>query len=59
MNHIPRLIARMDIKNTQLIKSIRYEGLNVIGPAKEYTKKYYRGDKGMIEENFFCIFMFT
>jgi cyclase len=44
MNNIPRLIARMDIINTQLIKSIRYEGLNVIGPAKEYTKKYYEDE---------------
>lgn len=41
MTYFPRIIARMDIKNSKLIKSIRYEGLSVLGPAKEYTQKYY------------------
>ncbi len=41
MSYTPRIIARMDVKNSKLIKSIRYEGLSVIGSAQEYTKKYY------------------
>ena len=41
MINFPRIIARMDIKNSKLIKSIRYEGLSVIGSAETYTKKYY------------------
>ncbi len=37
----PRLIARMDIKNSNLIKSINLEGLKIIGNPNEYAKKYY------------------
>ena len=36
-----RLIARLDIKNENLIKGINLEGLRVIGPAREYAQKYY------------------
>lgn len=37
----PRLIARMDIKSSNLIKSINLEGLKIIGNPNEYAKKYY------------------
>ena len=37
----PRIIARMDIKNSNLIKSINLEGLKIIGNPNEYAKKYY------------------
>ena len=37
-----RLIARLDIKGPNLIKSIRFEGLKVIGDPHEYAKKYYK-----------------
>ena len=36
-----RLIARLDIKGSNLIKSIRFEGLRVLGDPQEYAKKYY------------------
>lgn len=36
-----RLIARLDIKGTNLIKSIRLEGLRVIGSPNEYAMRYY------------------
>jgi cyclase len=37
----PRIIARLDIKNSNLIKSINLEGLKIIGNPNEYAKKYY------------------
>jgi len=36
-----RLIARLDIKGPNLIKSIRFEGLRVIGNPQDFAKKYY------------------
>ena len=36
-----RIIARLDIKNTNLIKSINLEGLRVIGDPNKFAKKYY------------------
>ena len=36
-----RLIARLDVKNNKLIKSISFEGLRVIGEINSYAKKYY------------------
>jgi len=36
-----RLIARLDIKGSNLIKGIRFEGLRVIGPPNDYALKYY------------------
>ena len=42
MIHNPRLIARLDIKGNNLIKGLRFEGLRVIGSAKEFAKKYYK-----------------
>lgn len=36
-----RLIARLDIKGSNLIKGIHLEGLRVIGDPNEYAQKYY------------------
>ena len=36
-----RLIARLDVKNNKLIKSISFEGLRVIGEINNFAKKYY------------------
>jgi cyclase len=36
-----RLIARLDIKGSNLIKGIHLEGLRVIGSPSEYTYRYY------------------
>ena len=36
-----RLIARLDIKNNDLIKGINLEGLRVIGPASKFALEYY------------------
>jgi cyclase len=36
-----RLIARLDIKGPNLIKSIQLEGLRVIGDPQEYAQRYY------------------
>ena len=33
-----RIIARLDIKNTNLIKSINLEGLRVIGDPNKFAK---------------------
>ncbi|MFH2135437.1 MAG: imidazole glycerol phosphate synthase cyclase subunit [Pseudomonadota bacterium] len=37
-----RLIARLDIKGANLIKSIHLEGLRVIGPPNEFALRYYQ-----------------
>jgi len=36
-----RLISRLDIKGSNLIKGINLEGLRIIGDAQEYSNKYY------------------
>jgi cyclase len=36
-----RIIAKLDIKNENLIKGIHLEGLRVIGDPNEFAKKYY------------------
>lgn len=36
-----RIIARLDVKGPNLIKSINLEGLRVIGNPNDYAKKYY------------------
>ncbi len=36
-----RIIARLDIKNSNLIKSINFEGLKVLGNPNKFAKKYY------------------
>jgi len=47
MIYNPRLIARLDIKGNNVIKGLRFEGVRVIGLAKEFAKKYY--DQGIDE----------
>jgi cyclase len=37
-----RVIARLDIKNEDVIKGINFEGLRVVGKPNELAKKYYR-----------------
>jgi cyclase len=37
-----RLIARLDIKGSNLIKGVHLEGLRVIGSPSEYAQRYYR-----------------
>ena len=36
-----RIIARLDIKNEDVIKGINFEGLRVVGKPNELAKKYY------------------
>ncbi len=36
-----RLISRLDIKGTNLIKGIRFEGLRVVGSPNEKAREYY------------------
>ena len=42
-----RLIARLDVKGSKLIKGIHLEGLRVIGQPNEHAKRYY--DQGADE----------
>lgn len=43
MSRLPvRLIARLDVKGSNLIKGVHLEGLRVIGDPKEYATAYYR-----------------
>jgi cyclase len=37
-----RLIARLDIKGANLIKSIQLEGLRVLGDPQEFAERYYQ-----------------
>ena len=37
-----RLISRLDVKNSNLIKTINLEGLRSLGNATDYALKYYR-----------------
>src|SRR5690606_7936088 len=39
--HNVRLIARLDIKGPNLIKSINLEGIRVIGDPNEHARRYY------------------
>ena len=36
-----RIIPRLDIKSSNLIKGVQLEGLRVVGSPEEYAKKYY------------------
>lgn len=47
MSNYFRIIPRMDIKGSNLIKTIRLEGVKPIGDPREYAKKYY--DQGADE----------
>lgn len=42
-----RLIARLDVKDTNLVKGIQLEGLRKLGNPNEFAKKYY--DQGIDE----------
>ena len=42
-----RLIGRLDIKNSNLIKSINLEGLRILGNPNKFAKSYY--DQGIDE----------
>ena len=37
-----RIIARLDIKGSNVIKGIQMEGLRVVGPVAEVARKYYQ-----------------
>ena len=37
-----RVISRLDVKGTNLIKGVHLEGLRVLGPVNEFAKKYYQ-----------------
>ena len=37
-----RLIARLDIKSSNLVKPINLEGLRVVGEPNFFAKKYYK-----------------
>ena len=39
-----RIIARLDIKSSNLIKPIQLEGLRVVGNPNEFAKKYYENN---------------
>ena len=47
MSVCKRVLARLDIKGSKLIKGIRFEGVRVIGNAYEVAKKY--ADSGVDE----------
>ena len=36
-----RIIGRLDIKGSNLIKGINFEGLKIIGSPIEFAEKYY------------------
>ena len=38
---LPRIIARIDIKNNYVIKGIHLEGLRKVGDPNEFAIKYY------------------
>ena len=38
----PRLIARLDVKGPNLIKTVHLEGLRVMGAPQEYAQRYYQ-----------------
>ena len=41
MSHNTRLIARLDIKGSNLIKGVHLEGLRIIGDPQKYARRYY------------------
>ena len=42
-----RIIGRLDIKNSNLIKGINLEGLRILGKPNDFALKYY--DEGIDE----------
>lgn len=49
---IPRIIARLDIKNSNLVKGIHLEGFRSIGDPMEFSLKYYsdKADEIMFQD---------
>lgn len=41
-NKIPRIIPRIDIKNSDLVKGVNLEGFRVLGKPEEFSGLYYR-----------------
>ena len=37
-----RLIARLDVKDENLVKGIQFEGLRKLGPPRDFARRYYR-----------------
>lgn len=37
-----RFIAKLDVKGSNLVKGIQFEGLRKIGNPNEFAKKYYK-----------------
>ena len=37
-----RIIARLDIKNNNLIKGINFEGLKIVGDPNKFAVNYYK-----------------
>ena len=36
-----RIIARLDVKGTNLVKGVQFEGLRKLGPPNDFARKYY------------------
>ena len=43
-----RIIPKLEIKGTNVIKGIRMEGLRVVGKPEDMSKKYYLDSAGEI-----------
>ena len=41
LKNTPRIIARLDIKNSDLVKGVNLEGLRVLGKPEQYAEIYY------------------
>ena len=41
MNHLIRIIPRLEIKGSNLVKGVNLEGLRVLGSPNEFAKYYY------------------
>ena len=41
MSHPIRIIPRLDIKGSNLVKGVNLEGLRVLGSSHEFAKYYY------------------
>ena len=42
LKNTPRIIARLDIKNSDLVKGVNLEGLRVLGKPEEFSDLYYK-----------------
>ena len=48
-----RLVARLDIKGSNLIKGVNLEGLKIIGEPNKYALKYYENNEKMFFAHFY------